>query len=88
MNITTLKKLSVALNQIFKYAVRHQYIDGNPVANAERPKDQRAEDEKEFIQVLTENQITLLLEAWRNIVSRFYFSWLFFQVPGRANYLV
>jgi integrase len=45
-----------------KYAVRHHYIDNNPVANAERPKDQRDEDEKEFIQVLTEDQIMLLLQ--------------------------
>ena len=45
-----------------KYAVRHHYIASNPVVNAERPKDQRTVEEKEFIQVLTEDQIPLLLE--------------------------
>jgi integrase len=62
MNITTLRKLIVALNQIMKYAVRHQYMETNPVTNAERPKDQRTEEDKECIQVLTEDQIFLLLE--------------------------
>ena len=37
MNITTLRKLIVTLNQIFKYAVRHQYITDNPVTNAQAP---------------------------------------------------
>ena len=60
-NITTLKKMLVALNQIMKYAVRHHYLDHNPVLNAEKPKDQRGENEKEFIRVLTPEQITTLL---------------------------
>lgn len=62
MNITTLRKLIVTLNQIFNYAVRHNYIEGNPVASVERPKDQRTEAEKEIIQVLTEDQAALFLE--------------------------
>jgi site-specific recombinase XerD len=60
-NIITLKKMLVALNQIFKFAVRHHYIDHNPVVNAERPRDQRSTKEKEVIQVLTPEQITKLL---------------------------
>jgi integrase len=61
MNITTLKKLIVALNQIMNYAVKHHYINYNPVSSAERPRDQRDQDEKEAIQVLTPGQITALL---------------------------
>jgi site-specific recombinase XerD len=61
INITTLKKLIVALNQIMNYAVKHHYIVYNPVSSAERPRDQRDQDEKEAIQVLTPDQITCLL---------------------------
>jgi integrase len=62
MNITTLRKLIVTLNQIFKYAVRHQYISENPVTNAERPKRQQ-HDKKPEIKVLNPQQINLLLDA-------------------------
>jgi integrase len=65
-NIVTLKKMLVCLNQIFKYAVRHHYIDHNPVAGAERPKDQRCVEDKEVIQVLTPDQITALLDKIDN----------------------
>jgi site-specific recombinase XerC len=40
MNITTLRKIIVTFNQIMQYAVRHKYIDHNPVRDAQRPKDQ------------------------------------------------
>jgi integrase len=62
MNITTLRKLIVTLNQIFKYAVRHQYISENPVTNAERPKRQQ-QDKKPEIKVLNPQQINSLLDA-------------------------
>ena len=42
MNITTLRKLIVTFNQVMNYAVRHRYIDYNPVRDAERPKKQGA----------------------------------------------
>lgn len=38
MNILTLRKVLVSLGQIFAYAVRHRYIDHNPLRDAERPK--------------------------------------------------
>jgi integrase len=60
MNLTTLRKLIVTLNQIFKYAVRHQYITDNPVANAQRPKKQKR-DHKQEIKPLNPVQINSLL---------------------------
>ena len=38
MNLTTLRKLIVTLNQIMKYAVRHNYLTHNPLSDAERPE--------------------------------------------------
>jgi hypothetical protein len=38
-----------------KDAVRHQYINSDPVLNIERPKNQR--NEKEFIHILSEERI-------------------------------
>jgi integrase len=78
-NITTLKKMLVALNQIFNYAVRHHYIDHNPVASAERPKDQRSTEEKEAIQVLTPDQITALLSKVENHKFRVLFQLAIFS---------
>lgn len=37
-NLTTLRKLIVTFNQVMNYAVRHRYIDYNPVRDAERPR--------------------------------------------------
>ena len=38
MNIGTLRKILVTLGQILNYAVRHKYIDHNPLREAERPR--------------------------------------------------
>jgi site-specific recombinase XerC len=38
MNIATLRKILVTLGQILAYAVRHRYIDYNPLPDAERPR--------------------------------------------------
>jgi integrase len=62
MNLTTLRKLIVTLNQIFKYAVRHQYITGNPVSNAQRPKKQKR-DHKQEIKPLNPPRINSLLDT-------------------------
>jgi integrase len=61
MNISTLRKVLVTLGQILAYAVRHRYLDHNPLKEAERPRDLR-EDEKET-QVLTPDQIRSFLAA-------------------------
>lgn len=63
MNINTLRKLIVSLNQIFAYAVRHKYIDSNPVRDAERPRKSIDDKTGGKITVLTPEQIRALLEA-------------------------
>ncbi len=65
MNINTLRKILVTLNQIMAYAVRHGYIDYNPVRDAERPRGQ-GQEEKPSIRVLTPDEIHFLLQAENN----------------------
>jgi integrase len=62
MNITTLRKVIVTFNQVMKYATRHNFIDHNPVTDAERPKKQ-GRDEEEKIHALTPKQINSLIDA-------------------------
>ena len=62
MNISTIRKVLVSLNQIMAYAVRHRYIDHNPVRDAERPRGQgKVEGPK--IRILTHDEIKPFLEA-------------------------
>jgi len=68
MNLSTLRKLIVTLNQIMKYAVRHRYIDYNPVRDAERPinrsdVDANGDSFDENIQILKPFEIQALLGA-------------------------
>jgi integrase len=67
MNIKTLRKILVTLGQILSYAVRHRYIDHNPLREAERPKPQAKfqegeSEEHESMKILTPPQITAFLE--------------------------
>jgi integrase len=62
MNLTTLRKIIVTFNQVMSYAVRHRYIDYNPVRDAERPRD-RGEEEKPKIKILSSFEINSLLES-------------------------
>ena len=62
MHLLTLRKILVSLGQIFSYAVRHKYLDYNPLANAERPRNQGAVKEKK-IRILTPDEIKAFLEA-------------------------
>lgn len=62
MHILTLRKILVTLGQIFSYSVRHKYIDHNPLADAERPKDQ-GEIKDQKIRILTPEKINALLDA-------------------------
>jgi integrase len=62
MNINTLRKLIVTLNQIMAYAVRHRYTDHNPVRDAERPRGQGREPGADQIRVLNPDEINRLLE--------------------------
>ncbi len=62
MHILTLRKNLIVLNQIMAYAVRHKFIDFNPVRDAERPKDQGV-DGPAKIRVLNPEEIRLFLDA-------------------------
>ena len=62
MNILTLRKVLVSLNQIMAYAVRHGYIHYNPVRDAERPRGQGGVEDKP-IRILNPDEITALLDA-------------------------
>lgn len=61
MNILTLRKVLVSLGQIMAYAVRHKFIDHNPVRDAERPRRQGGFEDKK-ITILNREQIRVLLE--------------------------
>lgn len=61
MNILTVRKVLVSLNQIMAYAVRHRYIDHNPVRDAERPRGQ-GQVEGPKIRILTHEEIKPFLE--------------------------
>lgn len=61
MHILTIRKVLVTLGQIFNYAVRHRYIDHNPLREAERPRDP-GEGKKEIV-VLTIPEIQAFLAA-------------------------
>ncbi|NLJ28042.1 MAG: site-specific integrase [Deltaproteobacteria bacterium] len=58
--IGTIRKVLVTLGQILSYAVRHKYVDHNPLRDAERPRDP-GEGKKE-IKVLKPEEIQALLE--------------------------
>jgi integrase len=67
MNLQTLRKVIVTLGQILTYAVRHKYIDHNPLNEAERPRgrgrftsdeDGNANGE---MRILSPSQITALI---------------------------
>ena len=64
MNIGTLRKVLVTLGQILNYAVRHKYIEHNPLRESERPGDhvQRNEaQDQESIKILNPIQINTFL---------------------------
>jgi integrase len=63
MNINTLRKIIVLLNQTMAYATRHKLIDANPVRDAERPRSQGEEVKEKTISVLNPDQIRYFLEA-------------------------
>jgi integrase len=60
VSLATLKKVLGTLGQVLKYAVRHRYIDHNPVSEAERPKD-KGKEKAPVIRVLTPTEINAML---------------------------
>lgn len=65
MNITTLKKVLITFSQIMQYAVRHRYLDHNPVRDAERPKGQ-AKAKEAVMHILDHRQVAALIRAVEN----------------------
>ncbi len=63
MNVVTIRKMLVCLNQIMQYAVRHRYITINPVRDAERP---RSTGHKKAIRILSPGQIQAFLGCVTN----------------------
>jgi integrase len=64
MNISTLRKILITLSQVMQYAVRHRYIDYNPVREAERPRSQGNEiDAGNGITILNPMRINNLINA-------------------------
>jgi integrase len=66
MNLSTLRKLLVTLNQIMAYAVRHKYIYSNPVRDAERPRSRGQDLSHDMMSILIPEQITAFLEKVAN----------------------
>lgn len=62
VHLLTLRKILVSLGQIMAYAVRHRYIDYNPVRDAERPRGQGGK-KKKTIQILLPDDIKAFLGA-------------------------
>ena len=65
MNLTTLRKVLVTLNQVMGFAVRRRYIDHNPVRDAEKPRD-RGQVEKRHVRVLSHKEVKALVESEPN----------------------
>lgn len=65
MNISTLRKILVTLGQILSYAVKHRYLDYNPLREAERPRrgaQVQDDDEGDMdMQILNPSQINAFL---------------------------
>lgn len=66
MNLSTLRKILVTLNQIMAYAVRHKYVTVNPVRDAERPRSKGNISDQDKINILTPEQINAFLEKVTN----------------------
>jgi integrase len=68
MNIGTLRKILVSLGQILGYAVRHKYIEHNPLREAERPRGGQSQFQEgeamdlEGMKILIPSHITAFLE--------------------------
>jgi integrase len=86
MNIATIKKILVTLGQIMAYAVRHGYIDYNPVRDAERPRG-NGESEESKIRVLTPAEINAFLDAERDMKYRTLFKLAVFSGARQGELL-
>jgi integrase len=59
----TLRKILVTLSGIMKYAMKHRFIDHNPVREVERPKSERESDEDKELIILQPEESRALFNA-------------------------
>jgi len=64
MHIVTLRKVLMVFGQIMQYAVRHRYVDHNPVRDVEKPR--RSGQEETPLRILTPSEIQRLLAQETN----------------------
>jgi integrase len=86
MNIGTIKKILVTLGQIMAYAVRHGYVDYNPVRDAERPRG-NGESEESKIRILTPVEINALLDSEQDMKYRTLFMLALFSGSRQGELL-
>ena len=91
IHIGTIRKVLVTLGQILSYAVRHKYLDYNPLREAERPRGQSQEHENdtpgsESIRVLLPVRFQTSWSKWiaRNIGPCSW--WRFSVVHAKVNF--
>ena len=72
LNLVTLRKLIVTFNQVMKYAIRHRYIDSNPVRDADRPRSRGEVDEK-TMRILSPVEIGALIGSAGSPISSMLF---------------
>jgi len=92
MNINTLRRILVTLNQVMNYAVRHRYTDHNPVREAERPKKNTnnlmiTEKGTAKTKILDPDQINALLEATESQKYRMVFRLAIFSGARQGELL-
>lgn len=86
MNISTLRKLIVSVGQIMQYAVRHRYLDYNPVKEAERPRSQ-GDEQKDIISILTPPEIHAFFESLKEKIYSMLFRLAIFSGARRGELL-
>ena len=89
MNINTLRKILVTLGQILSYAVRHNYIDHNPLRDAERPRGQgkEGEHEQDKVRILNPAEVKTLLSKVEGQKYRTMFMLAVFGGPREGELL-
>jgi integrase len=66
LKISTVRIILMNFGQVFKYAVRHKYLNANPVLSIERPKPQGDIDSFREMKILKPDEIVRLLEVTTN----------------------
>jgi integrase len=93
MNIGTLRKILVSLGQILSYAVRHKYIEHNPLREAERPRGGQSQFQEgeamdlEGMKILIPSHITAFLEKVKEPKYRILFMMAIFTGARQGELL-